>query len=336
MAKKAPVTFKKKNLGGQCRARRCMVKATDDVELYEHETTDPTLGTVLLCTDHWRRAEADSEAAPATDGVTPAVDDWSWSYATSADGVTPMRSPDGGVTWENVPPEVLPEIVANSEDPTTYDVVPAPAVVVETTQIPPAAVAVTAQTAVVVEHSEALALVEPMAAEYTGMAGQLVGFIVNDQATVDTVGKLLLEVKGRLSALEKARKRITKPLLDAKRAVDALFRPGTSAAETVETLLKNALSAHVVRQQQAQVALLSAGQHETALAVVQPEMPAGVSTRTVWKWRVTDPNLIPAEYMVVDAGKVQAHVNQMKGQSTIPGIEAFPSVGVSASTKGAA
>ncbi len=185
------------------------------------------------------------------------------------------------------------------------------------------------QTAVVVEHASVIALVNPLRTEYTDMVAQLrTALVVNSQARLDIAGELLQQVKGKVKKLEIERKKITKPLLDAKKAVDNLFRPATDAAALVEEILKKAISGYIDGQRATKVAALQAGDHEGALATIEPELPAGVSARTVWKWKIVDVNLVPREYWAIDAARVQEHVNTFKGQSQIPGIEVFPETGI--------
>ncbi len=185
------------------------------------------------------------------------------------------------------------------------------------------------QTAVVVEHASVITLVNPLRTEYTDMLTQLrTALVVNSQARLDMAGELLQQVKGKVKKLEVERKKITKPLLDAKKAVDNLFRPATDAAALVEEILKKAISGYIDGQRAAKVAALQAGDHEGALATTEPELPGGVSMRTVWKWKLVEANLVPREYWAIDARLVQEHVNTFKGQSHIPGIEVFPETGI--------
>lgn len=278
---------------------RCKVKEPEP--LYEFEPEGAA--AVLLCEGHYRRA-AEHQTNPAPVGP-PA----------------PAAAPPcaGGI---------------DSEVENQYDLSLMPkATTAQPYEAPAIAATETApeQTAVVVEHAPVYALVEPMREEYSGMASQLVGFAIATQGQVDMAGELLKQVKGKIKKLDAQRKEITRPMLEAKAAVDALFRPAIDAAKSVEGILKAELAAFVAAQQQAQVAALQAGNHEAALAVTQPEMPKGVSTRTVWKWRITNVDIIPREFWVIDAAKVQTHVNAHKGQSAIPGVEAYCETGIAAS-----
>ena len=215
------------------------------------------------------------------------------------------------------------------------DGAPAAPVPTTTTAVAPTAVDPPAdpdaKTAVVVEHASVIALVNPLRTEYTDMVAQLrTALVVNSQPRLDMAGELLKQVKGKVKKLEAERKKITKPLLDAKKAVDNLFRPATDAAALVEELLKKAISGYIDGQRATKVAALQAGDHEGALATIEPELPGGVSMRTVWKWKLVEANLVPREYWAIDARLVQEHVNTFKGQSHIPGIEVFPETGIAA------
>ncbi len=334
--KRQIVTFKKRNLAGQCRAMRC--KETEGLE--EHDR--PEASTVLLCPEHHARAVAHNPAAPPE--TAPPVDDKPVArIATDHASGDAIYSLDDGATWAfGEPPDDEPEapdetLEAQASRESLQHAAAAaaahPDMSVETVGFVEVVDTPALNTTVVVEHADVTALVGPLATEYGDMVPQLANFVINDQATVDNVGELLLQVKSKLAALEKGRQKIVRPLIDAKKAVDDLFRPATALAKQVEGILKGALGAFNDRQQAAQVAALQAGQHEAALAVVQPVMPKGVSTVTVWKWKITDVRLIPANYLVVDSAKVQARVNDMKGACAIPGVEAFAETGVRAATK---
>lgn len=322
MSKKTPVKFKKRSVPGQCRAMRCKEsKGLTEIGTYGD---DPSM---VLCDPHLERVNADRAGGPP-----PAVDDKPVPMiGTDEASGDPIYSLDGGDTWafgdppepEPEKPEVLRDVdpegkpIESHDGGDTWAFTEAPGE-------PPAS------TTVVVEHTPVLALVGPMRDEYTGMGEKLVGFVIDNQAGVDGVAELLKQLKGKLKIIESERKKIVRPLLDATKAVNDLFRPATDAAKRVEGMLKGALSGFIERQQQSQVSALQVGNHTEALAVEQPVMPQGVSTRTVWNWKVTDPSLVPREYLAVDAAAVQAHVNEYKDQASIPGIEAYPETSIAA------
>ncbi len=288
-----PVNFKKRAVAGSCRAMRCQERE----QLYEFETPDPKLGTVLLCESHWHRAQ---EHKQKPSSVGPSVQ-------TCFEGQDPPAVPEAAV------------VEGEAEIVNAY------------TEIYADGASEPEQTNVTIMHGPVLALVEPMRAEYEGMATQLQSVNIENQDQVDMAGQLLTQVKGKLKNLDTQRKDITGPMRKAEKAVNNLFRPAIDAAKAVEAMLKAGIAGYVEAQQKAQVAALEAGQHEAALAVVQPTMPSGVSTRTIWKFRYTNVELIPRKYWVVDSAALQAEVNANKGNTAIPGIEAYPDTSISAS-----
>lgn len=56
---------------------------------------------------------------------------------------------------------------------------------------------------------------------------------------------------------------------------------------------------------------------------------SGASTRTTWKFRIVNAALIPREYLAVDEVKIGGVVRAMKGETKIPGVEAFEAASTS-------
>lgn len=63
--------------------------------------------------------------------------------------------------------------------------------------------------------------------------------------------------------------------------------------------------------------------------VVRSSVPRveGVSSAQVWKFRITDVNKIPREYMIPDEKVIGQIVRAMKSKTAIPGVEAYPDGG---------
>lgn len=51
--------------------------------------------------------------------------------------------------------------------------------------------------------------------------------------------------------------------------------------------------------------------------------PAGISYRLVWRFKITDPEKIPRQYLMVDETKIGAVVRAMKGETAIEGIQVY-------------
>jgi len=71
---------------------------------------------------------------------------------------------------------------------------------------------------------------------------------------------------------------------------------------------------------------------QAPVVVVPKSIPkvAGVSMTKQWKFRITDANKIPRQYLTVDEQKIGAIVRALKDQANIPGVEVFSVDSVSA------
>jgi hypothetical protein len=56
----------------------------------------------------------------------------------------------------------------------------------------------------------------------------------------------------------------------------------------------------------------------TALAA--PPTPAAISFRKTWEVEITDPNLVPREYLLIDTSALRKVCQATKGQIQIPGV----------------
>jgi len=67
--------------------------------------------------------------------------------------------------------------------------------------------------------------------------------------------------------------------------------------------------------------------------VIQREAPkvAGIVTREVWKFEVTDPSLVPRAYLSVDESKIRGVVQSLKGDALIPGVRVYSDKSIASS-----
>jgi hypothetical protein len=184
-------------------------------------------------------------------------------------------------------------------------------------------------------------------------------FTVNDDHAMDQLSDLLKNVKALQKQADAERKAITAPLDARKSEVMrwvqdniegrlAGLEKGAKAAIGAylqrlerERQAKAREAAEAARKEQERLAKLAAKaeargderkaeQFQDRAAGVVPEYvppaaaaPEGVSSRGVWKFRVTDPSLVPREYMLVDGAKLGAVVRAMKESTNIPGVEVY-------------
>lgn len=175
--------------------------------------------------------------------------------------------------------------------------------------------------AVVWTHPEAAARVEH--------------FQITCDAEQEFAAQLLREVKAEWDAVEEKRKKITKPLDEAKRETQAVFKPVLEALKAIENAFKAKIAGYMQAKQQVNVAALqAAAAAPTAMAAAQSmdayapvQAPQGVSVRQVWKFEVTDPDLVPRHLCSPDMKKIAEELGKKTdkyGQpDVIPGVRVF-------------
>jgi len=180
---------------------------------------------------------------------------------------------------------------------------------------------------------------------------------ITTEAEADAMGAYLKEVKAKAKALTAKRMEMTRPLDDSKKKIMAMFKPVLDRLGDLESLAKKTIVAYQSKierlrieeqakreaeerrlreEQEAKAqALVDAGFTDVAEAVQaeeveQPEpvelpraKPAGLTERTYWRFRITDENMIPREFLMVDNVKIKKVVNELKEATAIPGIEVY-------------
>ena len=186
--------------------------------------------------------------------------------------------------------------------------------------------------------------------------------IVDDAQCKFWVGETLPRVKGYFKRLEDKRRSRMRPLLEAGKAIDDLFRPSLDLLGEIEKRIKAAytvfrrkqadealrLAAERAREEaerRAQNAINAAAQLEAqgrdaeAVALVERVIEAplppvttaapppvkirGVSTRKVWRWEIENEAEIPREYLCADRERITARVKTFGAESGIPGIRVW-------------
>jgi hypothetical protein len=172
-------------------------------------------------------------------------------------------------------------------------------------------------------------------------------------------GADLTRVKAAQKRLEAVRKAITQPLDAAKKAVMDFFREPEMKLADAENRIKRSMIAfsdeqdRIRREEQRRADEAARKERERieaqarkaaesgkvekadaleqrAAAVVAPvihrEAPtvAGINMREVWKFEVTDPDLVPRQYLSVDESKIRKVVQALKGDTKIDGVRIWP------------
>jgi len=107
-------------------------------------------------------------------------------------------------------------------------------------------------------------------------------------------------------------------------------------ARLEEEHLAEAVSIEEVDGTEAASAFLD--EERAPVTVVLPLAPAapkvaGVATRAVWKWRITDENRVPRQFLKVDEQAINAIVRAQKDRTRIPGVEVYQETALAVSRR---
>ena len=126
----------------------------------------------------------------------------------------------------------------------------------------------------------------------------------------------------RLEAQAREAERKAREKADAdRRAAEAAAAVGRAA----EAEKLAARAAAIEEKAAAKVDDLATRAATTVAQVVVRDPPkvAGVSTREVWRFEITDAAQIPREYLVVDEARIRTVVQALKGDARIPGVRVY-------------
>ena len=179
--------------------------------------------------------------------------------------------------------------------------------------------------------------IETAATEGEETLAQIKEFEITSKEDMDFAVEVLTDSKKKAKQIDGKRQEITKPLNEALRAVNALFKPALNFLAQCEREVKQKIAAaHAQSQIDARQALAEAGTaaatgdgtavttaleaHETAEGFSEVD---GVQYRTVWKYEIKDESLIPREFLMPDNQRIQNVVMHKKGDAVIPGVRVY-------------
>jgi hypothetical protein len=146
-------------------------------------------------------------------------------------------------------------------------------------------------------------------------------FEIRTSDDLDLAGRVVADLGAEVKALDARRTKITKPLLEAKREVDALFRPALDALEGAVTTIKGRISEYVARRDEETRAAV----HEGAIVPAMIEGVAGVAVTRRVEFEIQDPDAVPREFCSPDIDKIRAALE--RGED-VPGVRLVAVVGV--------
>jgi hypothetical protein len=207
--------------------------------------------------------------------------------------------------------------------------------------------------------------VAALAPERETLLARVASLKIRDQSGYTEAAAWLKSIKGFLKAIEDARTRITKPINDSLREVNAQAKEAAAPFLESEQKIKRAMIVfsdeqdRIAREEQRRQNELAAKEQarlkeiadraaakgqtvkaeqfeERAQAVMSPIVQtaapkvAGVSIPKVWTFEITDEDLIPREYLIVDESRIRRVVTALKGDTKIPGVRVFETKRISA------
>ncbi|MFA6290154.1 MAG: hypothetical protein WC637_00155 [Victivallales bacterium] len=106
--------------------------------------------------------------------------------------------------------------------------------------------------------------------------------------------------------------------------------------EEEERRLQEAIQAEAFGQKEEAAAILDE-KPQVAPVIVPKSVPKvqGISTQKRWTFRISNPALIPREYLTIDEQKIGAVVRALKDQAKIPGVEVYSEDVISAGRRAA-
>jgi hypothetical protein len=153
----------------------------------------------------------------------------------------------------------------------------------------------------------------------------------------DTDDKLVVletlkAIKARQKTVKEMEALYKKPVSDLLDRVRALFKPVNAALEAAETASKKAIidydneirrkAAAAAAEQQAEEDVAAIFENRDAAKIGTVEIKTD-GMRKVWKYRITDVNLIPRDYMQPNETMIGQIVRAGKDTTRIPGVEVY-------------
>ena len=136
------------------------------------------------------------------------------------------------------------------------------------------------------------------------------------------VEEIARKERERLAALQREEER------KAREKAEALRRQAEEAEAAGRAAEAARLAARATATEEKSAAKVEDLQLREAMVVApvidrEPPKVAGVSTREVWKFRVTNAALVPDQYKVVDEARIRKVVQALKADANIPGVEVW-------------
>lgn len=159
------------------------------------------------------------------------------------------------------------------------------------------------------------------------------GTTIQNQAELEFMVSSIAEMKGAEAQVTKTRDLFVQPLLEVIAKYRGYFDPALKDLAKAIEQGRGRIAEYATRTEETRARMIDESENAPTQAVrdavlVQADSyrvdeVAGLSLRTTWTGEVTDANLIPREYLVVDVQKLKAVTRAKKGDPKIPGWKGY-------------
>lgn len=195
-------------------------------------------------------------------------------------------------------------------------------------------------------NSEDVQEANAAAQEGTELALHAKQIIIKTPEQYAEAADILQAIKGRAKALEESRKRITKPLLAAKKEVDNLFKAPAESLKQAERGIKRGMVSYtkeaeakrkeleakareIAAQENASISEVREALVEASTQAVTPKV-SGVVVKKVTKFEIIDESKLPRHVLKPDQALIRADV---KAGIAVPGVRVWEEEEISARSK---
>lgn len=179
-------------------------------------------------------------------------------------------------------------------------------------------------------------------AEAEAVFRELESLTIATDADMEFANEILAQIKDKAKAVKADRDSIAKPLIAAKKALDAKVKPVLDAYDRAERIIKAKIAEALAKTRAEQDRALTAVEQTTAegaplagevLAVAHGaglvDQPANISVRDSWDVEIVDPDAVPRKFCSPDEPRIRAFVKATEGKEAVPGVRIIPKAVVS-------
>lgn len=171
-------------------------------------------------------------------------------------------------------------------------------------------------------------------------------FSIEDDDDHVMVGTWLVELATARKEIDGRRKKVTAPLNEAIKAFGAWYKPALTAIESIEKHLRAEVGKYTLKKrlESEEASRLTAEAakagdfdlaHEASKGIQQAPDLSKITVTDRWDFEVTDPSLVPREWLLVNVSAIGEHAKAAKKDepAPIPGVRFFRAASLIVRTK---